>query len=108
MAMESMVDAGVHLGFPRDIAVKLVQGTFQGTAAHAKMNRKHLAEMRNEITSPGGTTAAALYVLERGNLRTTLTDAVFAAHKQSVKLGKKSVTANLPDAMGSGLDDESG
>ena len=86
--MESMVDAGVQLGFPRDTAVKLVQSTFYGASAYTVMSPNHLAEDRNAITSPGGVTAAALYVLERGGLRTTMTDAVFAAHKKSVQLSR--------------------
>ena len=86
--MESMVDAGVQLGFPRDTAVKLVQSTFYGASAYTVMSPNHLAEDRNAVTSPGGVTAAALYVLERGGLRTTMTDAVFAAHKKSVQLSR--------------------
>lgn len=106
LAMESLVDAAVHLGFPRAVAVKLVQGTFQGTAAYAKADNKHLAAMRNEITSPGGTTAAALYVLEKGGIRTALNDAVFAAYRQANKLGSNQ--DNNADSMESGLDDDSG
>eukprot|EP00729_Bicosta_minor_P006870 gene6870-34666_t len=94
LAMESMVDAGVQLGFPRDTAVKLVQSTFYGASAYTVMSPNHLAEDRNAITSPGGVTAAALYVLERGGLRTTMTDAVFAAHKKSVQLSRHDVFRN--------------
>ena len=48
----------------------------------------HAAELRNGVTSPGGTTAAALYELERGGLRTVLSDAIWAAYRRSVELGK--------------------
>lgn len=105
LAMEAMVDAGVQMGFPRDTAVQLVQNTFQGAGAYAMHSTRHLAQLRNDITSPGGTTATALYTLERGGLRTTLSDAVFAAHRKAVELGKGKNP--LPDAMGSGLSDDS-
>jgi pyrroline-5-carboxylate reductase len=49
---------------------------------------KHMAELRNGVTSPAGTTAAALSELERGGLRTVLSDAIWAAYRRSVELGK--------------------
>jgi pyrroline-5-carboxylate reductase len=48
----------------------------------------HLAKLRNQVTSPGGTSAEAIYQLERGRLRTVLTDAVWAAYRRSVQLGE--------------------
>eukprot|EP00041_Stephanoeca_diplocostata_P004758 m.49839 g.49839 ORF g.49839 m.49839 type:complete len:335 (+) comp15342_c0_seq7:357-1361(+) len=89
LAMEAMVDAGVMMGFPRSIATKLVQSTFQGTGAYAMQSSRHLAQMRTDITSPGGTTAAALYGLEKGGMRTALCDAVFAAYNRTQELGRE-------------------
>eukprot|EP00039_Didymoeca_costata_P015821 m.273970 g.273970 ORF g.273970 m.273970 type:complete len:94 (-) comp16285_c0_seq1:142-423(-) len=92
------------MGFPRPTAVKLVQNTFLGAAAQAVGTDRHLVQMRNDITSPGGVTAAALYVLEKGGMRTTLMDAVFIGHEKSSSLGKSGL---LPDHLDSGLDDDS-
>lgn len=105
LAMEAMVDAGVHMGFPRDTAVRLVQNTFHGTGAYAIHSPRHLVQLRNDITSPGGTTATALFTLEKGGLRATLTAAVFAAHKKAQHLGNN--RKKLPDSMASGLSDDS-
>jgi pyrroline-5-carboxylate reductase len=70
--MEALVDAGVHLGFSRRIAQRLVTQTVLGSALFAKESRMHPAELRNMVTSPGGTSAEALYQLEKGGLRTVL------------------------------------
>ena len=88
LLMEAMVDAGVHLGFPRYMAQKLVLQTMLGSVRYALASGKHLAERRTGVTSPAGTTAAAIYELERGGLRTVLTDAIWAAYRRSAELGK--------------------
>lgn len=88
LLMEAMIDAGVHLGFPRYMAQELVQQTMLGTVRYAMQSERHPAELRNGVTSPGGTTAAAIYELERGGLRTVLSDAIWAAYRRSAELGK--------------------
>lgn len=85
--MEAMIDAGVHLGFSRRIAEKLVMKTMQGTVAYAQRSPRHPATLRNEVTSPGGTSAEALYYLEKGGLRTVLSKAIWAAYQRSMALG---------------------
>lgn len=88
--MEAMVDAGVHLGFPRRIAEQLVAQTVRGSVDYYK-NRPdlvHLARLRNEVTSPGGTTAAALYFLEKAGFRTAVSRAIWAAYERSQELGR--------------------
>jgi pyrroline-5-carboxylate reductase len=87
MFMEALIDAGVHLGFPRRIAEQLVLQTVLGSAEYAAFTKEHPAALRNQVTSPGGTTAEALYHLERGGLRTVLARAVWAAYQRSVALG---------------------
>jgi len=87
MFMEALVDAGVHMGFSRRVAEKLVFETVLGAAEFAKGEPDHLAKLRNQVTSPGGTTAAAQYQLERGGLRTVLSDAVWAAYRRCQQLG---------------------
>jgi pyrroline-5-carboxylate reductase len=87
MFMEALVDAGVHMGFSRRVAEKLVFETVLGAAEFAKGEPDHLAKLRNQVTSPGGTSAAAQYQLERGRLRTVLSDAVWAAYRRCQQLG---------------------
>ena len=88
MVLEAMIDAGVHMGLPRYMAEELVHQTMLGSVRYAMQADRHAAELRNGVTSPGGTTAAALYELERGGLRTVLSDAIWAAYRRSVELGK--------------------
>jgi pyrroline-5-carboxylate reductase len=86
--MEAMVDAGVHLGFPRRIAEQLVVQTVKGSVAYYEHSPRHLARLRNEVTSPGGTSAAALYYLEKAGFRTALSRAIWAAYERSSALGR--------------------
>lgn len=88
MMMEALIDAGVHLGFSRHIARQLVFQTMRGSVEYASRSEKHVAELRNQVTSPGGTTAAALYHMEKGGLRTVISRGIWAAYQRSVELGK--------------------
>lgn len=85
--MEAMIDAGVHMGFSRRVAEQLVYQTIEGSVAFARDSERHPAELRNMVTSPGGTTADALYQLEKGGFRTVLSKAIFSAYKKSRYLG---------------------
>ena len=88
LLMESMTDAGVHMGFSRDVARKLVAQTALGAAVHAQVNDSSpVTGLRGDITSPAGTTASAVYSLDRGNFRTTVSDAAWAAYRRSLELG---------------------
>ena len=87
LLMEALVDAGVHLGFSRRVAEELVLRTVEGSAAFARQSDRHLAELRNMVTSPGGTSAAAIYELEKGTLRTVLSRAEYAAYQRTRELG---------------------
>jgi pyrroline-5-carboxylate reductase len=84
--MEALIDAAVHLGFSREDARTLVTQTVRGSAIYAEYSSSHPAEMRNLVTSPGGTSAHALYQLEKGGFRTLLSKAVWAAFQRSVSL----------------------
>ena len=88
--MEALIDAAVHLGFSRTDARKLVIQTIRGSSMFAEQSTVHPAEMRNMVTSPGGTSAEALYQLEKGSFRTIVSKAVLAAYQRSVALGKLS------------------
>ena len=87
--MEALIDAGVHMGFPRDLAHDLVVETLLGSAEFAKASDMHPAQLRNAVTSPGGTSAAAIYELEKGRIRTVLSDAVWAAYRRTLELGTR-------------------
>jgi pyrroline-5-carboxylate reductase len=86
--MEALIDAGVHLGFPRRIAEQLVTQTIRGSVDYTVARKSHPATLRNEVTSPAGTSAAALYYLEKAGFRTALSRAVWAAFERSQELGK--------------------
>jgi pyrroline-5-carboxylate reductase len=87
--MEALIDAGVHLGFSRELAHDLVVSTLIGSAEFAARSELHPAQLRNLVTSPGGTSAAAIYELEKGRIRTVLSDAVWAAYRRTVELGAR-------------------
>jgi pyrroline-5-carboxylate reductase len=87
LVMEALIDAAVHLGFPRHIAHDLVIETLEGSTAFAKATAQHPAVLRNMVTSPGGTSAAAIHELESGRLRTVLSEAVWASYRRTVELG---------------------
>jgi pyrroline-5-carboxylate reductase len=86
---EALVDAAVHLGFSRRDARLIVLETLLGSVKYALQSDLHLAQLRNMVTSPGGTSAEAVYQLEKGGMRTILSKAVWAAYQKSQLLGKK-------------------
>jgi pyrroline-5-carboxylate reductase len=89
LVMEALIDAGVHMGFSRHVAQELVQQMILGSVLFARESHKHPAELRNMVTSPGGTSAAAIYQMEKGSLRTVLSKAVWAAFQRAEALGAK-------------------
>lgn len=89
MVMEALIDAGVHMGFSRHVAQELVHQMMLGAVLFARESHKHPAELRNMVTSPGGTSAEAIYQMEKGSLRTVLSKAVWAAYQRAEALGQK-------------------
>jgi pyrroline-5-carboxylate reductase len=87
MLMESMIDAGVHMGFPREKATTLVYHTMLGSTIYAMESGEHPAILRNMVTSPSGTTASALYELENGRFRTVIKDGMWACYRRSLEMG---------------------
>ena len=88
LMMEALIDAGVHMGFSRRVAEDLVHQMMRGAVLFAVESHKHPAELRNMVTSPGGTSAEAIYQMEKGGLRTVLSKAVWAAFQRAESLGK--------------------
>jgi pyrroline-5-carboxylate reductase len=101
LVMEALIDAAVHLGFPRHVAHDLVIETLEGSTRFAKQSGDHPAVLRNMVTSPAGTSAAAIHELESGRLRTVLSEAVWAAFRRTVELGDQ-MDAQLTGAPGDG------
>ena len=88
--MEALADGGVQVGLSRDVALKLAMQTVYGAARMALESNKHLSELKDEVTSPGGTTIAGLYAMEQNGFRGTVMDAVVSATRRSQELGKGS------------------
>jgi len=86
--IESLADGGVQAGLSREVALKLALQTVYGSARMALESPKHLGELKDEVTSPGGTTIAGLYALEQKGFRGTVMDAVVSATRRSRELGK--------------------
>ncbi|MCH8089288.1 MAG: pyrroline-5-carboxylate reductase [Chloroflexi bacterium] len=86
--IEALIDAGVHMGLSRDIAEKLVVETVLGSASLARQSGTHPAILKNMVTSPGGTTAEALLVMEEAGLKGTVIRAVLAAYSKAQSVGK--------------------
>jgi pyrroline-5-carboxylate reductase len=99
LVMEALIDAAVHLGFARHVAHDLVVETLEGSTLFARQSGMHPAELRNMVTSPGGTSAAALHELESGRLRTVLSEAVWAAFRRTVELGEQLEAAIEPASV---------
>jgi pyrroline-5-carboxylate reductase len=92
LVMEALIDAGVHMGFSRHVAQELVHQMMLGSVLFARESHKHPAELRNMVTSPGGTSAEAIYQMEKGSLRTVMSKAVWAAFQKAESLGGKKTT----------------
>lgn len=88
MVIEGLTDAGVKQGLPRAVALKLAAQTVLGSARLVLETEKHPAILRDEVTTPGGTTIAAVAELEKHGLRTMLIDAVAMATERSRELSQ--------------------
>jgi pyrroline-5-carboxylate reductase len=88
--MEALADGGVQMGLTREVALKLAMQTVYGAARMALQSNKHLAELKDEVASPGGTTIAGVYALEKGGFRATVMEAVASATQRSQELGRGS------------------
>jgi pyrroline-5-carboxylate reductase len=86
LVAEALVDAAVHIGIPRDMATELVLQTILGATRLAQVSGKHLAELRNQVTSPGGTTTEGLLRLEEGGLRALFAHAIISAYEKALNL----------------------
>lgn len=86
MLVESMIDAGVHLGLNRDRAEKIVHQTVLGSIEYLIQSKCHPTILKNNITSPGGTTANSLNILEKKCFRNTISDAIWSGYDRSIEI----------------------
>lgn len=89
LIIEALADAGVKMGLSRDVSLLLAAQTALGAARMVLETKKHPGELKDMVTSPGGTAIAGLHTLEQGGLRTTLINAVEVATNRSRELGKR-------------------
>jgi len=87
LVMEALTDAAVHIGLGREMAEAMVIQTILGSVRYAQASGRHPAALRNQVTSPGGTTSEGLLVLEGSGLRAAFIQAVQAAHAKAKQLG---------------------
>ena len=85
---ESLIEAAVGVGLPRDVATELTVQTLLGAARMLRETGRHPVELREDVTSPGGTTVAAMRVLERAGVKSAFLDAVRAATERSRELAE--------------------
>jgi pyrroline-5-carboxylate reductase len=88
MMIEALSDGGVASGLPRDVATRLAAQTVLGSARMVLETGKHPGELKDMVTSPGGTTIEGVHELEKGGVRAALINAVRAASDKSRKLGQ--------------------
>ena len=93
MLIEALSDAGVKMGLSREVSTTLTIQTVLGSAKLARESGKHPGELKDMVTSPGGTTISGLHALEEGSLRTTLMNAVEDATLRSRELGQIALNA---------------
>ncbi|MCH7522697.1 MAG: pyrroline-5-carboxylate reductase [Chloroflexi bacterium] len=87
LVMEALIDGAVHIGVRRDMAQRMIIQTVLGSAKYAEATGKHLADLRNEVTSPAGTTTEGLRALEKAGMRLAFIEAVQAAYDKAKRLG---------------------
>ncbi len=94
---EALTEAAIREGLPHHAAERLVDQTLRGSGLLLRQSDKSAFRLRGEVTSPGGTTAAAMHVLEDGGFRALVEDAVRAAARRSRELGEAAAAAMAED-----------
>lgn len=87
--IEALADGGVRSGLPRDVAQRLAVQLVKGSVMMVEQTKQHPAELKDGVTSPGGTTIAGVHALEKGGFRGATMDAIYSATSRSKELGKQ-------------------
>lgn len=87
--IDALADAGVLIGLPRKMAIEAAAQTLYGAARMVLETGRHPAQLRDEVTSPGGTTIAGIYAMEKRGLRAALIDGVKACLDKSDEMSRK-------------------
>ncbi|MCF0155071.1 MAG: pyrroline-5-carboxylate reductase [Veillonella sp.] len=87
VVLDALADAGVRIGLKRDVAIRVAKQTLYGSGAWAVASDTHPAVLRDQVTSPGGTTIAGIAAMEKGGLRSAIQDGVVAAMERTKELG---------------------
>lgn len=102
--IEALSDGGVRMGLPRDIATALAAQTLLGAAKMVLETGEHPGVLKDQVTSPGGTTIAGLHAMERGGVRASLIDAVEAATRRSAELAEAAAKASAAHYLHEGRE----
>ena len=89
LILEAMIDGAVQIGMRRELAAEMVYQTALGSAAFAQQSKLHTAVLRDQVTSPGGTTAEGLRAMEQRGVRAGIIEAIVAAYERTLELGQK-------------------
>jgi len=89
MFIEALADGGVRAGLPRDLSYALAVQTVKGAATMLQDTQAHPGQLKDRVTSPGGTTIAGIHALEQAGLRAAAINAVVAASQRAKELGKQ-------------------
>ena len=88
LVVDALIEAGVHQGLSRELSAQLVVDTFAGSGELLQQSSRSANELREDVTSPGGTTAAGIRMLEGRAVRAAFLEAVAAAAERSRQLGR--------------------
>ena len=89
LILEAMIDGAVQIGMRRELAAEMVYQTALGSAAFAQQSKLHTAVLRDQVTSPGGTTAEGIRAMEQQGVRAGIIEAIVAAYERTLELGQE-------------------
>ena len=86
--IESLIESGENIGLPKNLSEKLTLGMLKGSLDLFQVSNETAEKLRENVTSPGGTTEAAINILQNNNFKNSIIEAINAAHKRGLDLGE--------------------